>query len=281
MCLFFMNKNNVIEICKNFGLSPNKKFGQNFLIDNNIIKKIINDVSESSPETLLEIGPGLGALTEIFVKTCNSITAVEIDSGLVKYLDSRYGGEKNFVLVHDDFLKVNLPDKFDVIVSNLPYYCATEILFKLARSFSARHIFVMIQKELAHRMVSSAGDKNYGAFSVTLNFYFNPELLFKVSGNTFYPKPDVSSSFVKLTRREVKLDNEEIEIFHTVVKSAFWGRRKTILRSLSDSPHMDISKEKLIHVLKLADVSGTLRGEDLSTKEFIRIAAIIYSLDIS
>ncbi|HQL84002.1 MAG TPA: rRNA adenine dimethyltransferase family protein, partial [Spirochaetota bacterium] len=197
--------------------------------------------------------------------------AVEVDSGLSRVLADRFGAEASFRLIHSDFLKLDLADTFTKVVSNLPYYCASEILFHVAR-FSAPHVYVLLQKEMAERIVAVPGSKTYGALTVTLGFYYEPKVLFRVSKESFYPRPEVTSSFVRLVRKSrLPVDGGEIELFHLVVKSAFWGRRKTMLKALSESPHLETGREIAARMLEHAGINSGVRGEDLGLESFVAL----------
>ena len=266
-----MNKSEILKIIKAYGLAPNKKFGQNFLIDENIIQKII-EISQPDNKKILEIGPGLGAITYPLANKALLYSAVEIDSGFVRYLQDTFNSFESVNIIHGDFLKCNLEDKFDIIISNLPYNSASEILFRIAKDFNAKTIFIMLQKEMSERIMSLPGSKIYGALAVTLSYYFNSKILFHISGESFYPKPDVKSSFLQLTRKERYFKNRDHEdIFHLVVKSAFWGRRKTILKSLSESPHMELNRDRVKKILDLSEIQHNIRSEMLSLEDFIKL----------
>jgi 16S rRNA (adenine1518-N6/adenine1519-N6)-dimethyltransferase len=267
-----LNLTQVKETIGKYGLSPNRRLGQNFLVSDNVRDKIIDTIGVATDDRVLEIGPGLGALTERLVPMAESVTAVEIDSGLSRCLADRFGGEGTFRLIHSDFLKLDLADTFTKIISNLPYYCSSEILFHVAR-FSAPHAYVLLQKEMADRIVAGPGSKTYGALSVTLSFYYEPRVLFKVSKESFYPRPEVTSSFVRLVRKSrLPLDGGEMELFHLMVKSAFWGRRKTMLKALSESPHLEVGREIAARILEHADINPGVRGEDLGLESFVALA---------
>ena len=267
-----MNLTKVKETIGQYGLSPNKRLGQNFLVSDDMRNRIIDTIGIATDDRVLEIGPGLGALTERLVPAAESVTAVEVDAGLSRVLADRFGAEKNFRLLHSDFLKLDLADNFTKIVSNLPYYCASEILFHVAR-YSAPHVYVLLQKEMAERIVAGPGSKTYGALSVTLGFYYEPRVMFKVSRESFFPRPEVTSSFVRLVRKgRLPLDGTEVESFHLMVKSAFWGRRKTMLKALSDSPHLELGRELAARVLELAGIKPGVRGEDLGMESFVALA---------
>ncbi|MBN1534107.1 MAG: ribosomal RNA small subunit methyltransferase A, partial [Spirochaetes bacterium] len=225
-----MNKKDIIALCGARGLSPSKKLGQNFLVSGNEAKRIMEALSLAKSDRVLEVGPGLGAITGEIVAVAGHCTAVEIDAGLARYLGERFAGEPNFTLVHGDFLKERLPDEFTVIVSNLPYYCSSEILFRFAADFSAPRVYVMLQRELGERILSKPGSKAYGALTVNLGFHFLPAALFSVPGSAFYPVPEVRSSFMLLRRRNAPLlEGAALQgLFHRIVRAAFWGRRKTL-----------------------------------------------------
>ncbi len=273
-----MNKSDIIKITRDYGLAPNRKFGQNFLINDDVIGRIV-DLCSPEDKSILEIGPGLGSISIPLSRRARFYTAVEIDSGFVRYLlDIFNAGEKsglknNVKIIHDDFLKADIGDSFDVIVSNLPYYCASEILFRIAKNFKTERIFVMMQKEMAERVAAKPGSENYGALTVTLSYYFDSKILFHIAGESFYPKPDVKSSFLQLQRKEryfITPGNEEI--FHLVVKSVFWGRRKTLLKSLTDSPHLELKRDVVENILKNCGINPEMRGEKLSLYDFINLA---------
>ena len=267
-----MNKSEVKKIVDHHGLHPNKRLGQNFLVADDVLDRIIDSMNLNSKDRILEIGPGLGALTERLIEKAGMLTAEEIDSGFSRYLAERFAGKKNLRLIHGDFIK-NPPDgSYTKIVSNMPYYCSSEILFGITR-YDAPNVYVMLQKELADRIAASPGDKSYGALSVTLGFYYQPKALFKVSRESFYPRPEVTSTFLMLARRgSFPLEGDDIAIFHDLVKSAFWGRRKTLLTALSGSPHIDLDRVRAARMLADAGIDGTRRGEELGLNEYVALA---------
>ena len=271
-----MNKSDILKITEEYGFAPNKKLGQNFLINDDVIQKITGFCSPEG-QSILEIGPGLGSISIPLAQRSRSYTAVEIDSGFARYLKDVFMSANiisrgSVEIIHDDFLKADIPDRFDVIVSNLPYYCASEILFRIAKNFSAEKIFVMMQKEMAERVAAKPGSENYGALTVTLSYYFSSKILFHIAGEAFYPKPDVKSSFLELLRKPgyFRLPEHE-EMFHLVVKSVFWGRRKTLLRSLTDSPHLEMKREAVENILSNCGIRPDLRGEKLGLDDFIKL----------
>ncbi len=273
-----MNKSDIHRITEEYGLAPNKKLGQNFLINNEIIRRIVEACTPGG-RNVLEIGPGLGAISGGLAEKGLSYTAVEIDSGFVRYLTDLFSERDKVTIIHADFLKSDLDDRFDVIVSNLPYYCASEILFRIAERFSAPEVYGMMQKEMGDRIIAKPGSENYGALTVTLTYYFNVKVLFHVNGECFYPKPDVKSSFLEFKRRDrIFTKPEDDEMFHLIVKSAFWGRRKTLHKSLAESPHLDFSRDFILSVLRECGIDPDVRGEKLSLDEFVRLTEAVIKL---
>jgi 16S rRNA (adenine1518-N6/adenine1519-N6)-dimethyltransferase len=267
-----MNKSEVKKIIDHFGLHPNKRLGQNFLVANDVRDRIIKSIGLKADDRILEIGPGLGALTERIVEKGGTVTAMEIDSGFSRYLAERFGSYKNFRLIHGDFIKNPPDDSYTKIISNLPYYCSSEILFGITR-YDAPDVFVMLQKELADRIAALPGDRSYGALSVTVGFYYVPKVLFRVSRESFYPRPEVMSAFLMLARRgSFPLEGDDIAIFHNLVKSAFWGRRKTLLTALSGSPHIDLDRNSAARILADAGINSMRRGEELGLNEYVALA---------
>ncbi len=267
-----MNTVEIKHLIADLGLHPNRRLGQNFLVSPEARERIVGAMECGASDRVLEIGPGLGALTGMLLDRAGHVTAVEIDSGFCRYLSERFGAREHFTLIHGDFLKDPPPDTFTKIVSNLPYYCSSEMLFEMSR-YAAPQVYVMLQKELAERITASPGAKSYGALTVTLGFYYEPRRIFTLPRESFYPRPDVTSSFLKLSRRpSLPLIGKEIELFHLLVKSAFWGRRKTILTALSGSPHVDIGREGAAHILAEAGIEQGRRGEDLSRDEYVALA---------
>lgn len=266
-----MNRQQIIEITARYNLAPNKKLGQNFLVDDNIVSRIL-ELCRPHSGRILEIGPGLGAVTGGLADMGQSCTVVEIDSGFVRYLSDLFAGKGNVRVVHADFLKSDLADEFDLAVSNLPYYCASEILFRLAAEFTMPVVFAMVQREMAQRITAREGSENYGAMTVNLRYYFNASECFVVRGDAFYPRPGVKSSFIKLERKPRYFAEPEHEsLFHEVVRSAFWGRRKTILKSLADSPHLSLGRERAAVLLKECGTDSSARGETLALSEYIKL----------
>ena len=264
-----MNKSDIIEITKANNIYPNKSLGQSFLFNPSIIDKIIIASEISKDDKILEIGPGLGALTKELLSAAGSVTAVEIDSGLVRILRQELGEYDNIRIVHADFLKIDLQDQFTKVVSNLPYSSASEILFCIAEKYKIKELYIMLQKEMAERIVSIPGSKSYGALTVTLGLYYDPRILFNIDSKSFYPEPDVISSFIKLIYNEDNdLSKEEVVLFHKVVRSVFWGRRKRLLKVLSVSPHLKLPLNLLNEIFYKINIDKNIRGENLDVQDF-------------
>ena len=267
-----MKKKEIIAIAGFYGFAPIKKLGQNFLSDDGIASKIIAAVSPCADDDIIEVGPGLGALTGLLAKSCRSLTAVEIDSGLCRYLAERYVLDKNVKIEHADFLKYSPEDIYTKAVSNLPYYCASSILFKMAAMLTKADLYVMLQKEMAERISASPGSKEYGALTVSLGYYYSPKVLFQAPREVFHPRPDVMSVFLKLERKPPLLNEAENFLFHEIVKSSFWGRRKTILSALSSSPHLSFSREQIREALAQAGIDEKTRGEQHGLEKYCELA---------
>ncbi len=250
-------------------LYPNKGLGQHFLVHEAVALRIASLDGFAEGAKVLEIGPGLGALTGYLIAKGACITAVEIDAGLCHFLEKKYGDA--IEIHHADFLKIQLPDEFSVCVSNLPYYCASEILFKIAAHYSMPRVYVMVQKEMASRIEALPGSKQYGAMTISLRLYFTVQRLFDIERQAFYPEPDVTSSFLLLERRQNMFTEQFIRTFHVVVKSAFWGRRKPIANALARSPHCAMGKEKAHTLCSEVGVDPASRAEELSFDDYIRL----------
>jgi 16S rRNA (adenine1518-N6/adenine1519-N6)-dimethyltransferase len=273
-----MTRQEIIKILTTEGLSPNKMFGQNFLCDNNITDKIINTANPVFSDSVLEIGPGLGELTSRLSERCGSITSVEIDSGLYRFLSDKFKDNKKITLIHSDFLKTNLKGPFSKVIANLPYYCASEILFKCSEDFSPAVICVMLQKEMAERITAIHGTESYGAMTLSLSYHYESHIAFNVSSASFYPRPDVTSSVLLMKRRgDFDLGAKERQVFSSLVKGAFWGRRKTFVKACSSSPHIALSKTILLDALSHLHLNAAIRGEDMTVRQFVDLAGFIAS----
>ncbi|MDY6935237.1 MAG: 16S rRNA (adenine(1518)-N(6)/adenine(1519)-N(6))-dimethyltransferase RsmA [Spirochaetota bacterium] len=267
-----MNTKDIINISKLHNLHPNKRLGQHFICNKDIIDRIITVSDIDNCDNVLEIGAGLGALTEELIIRVDSITIIEVDSGIVRFLRERFKERVGLTIIHADFLKLSLDEPFSKTISNLPYYCASEILLKIAQEYRIRDVYIMLQREMAERLVSQPGSKDYGAFTVAIGLYYKAKLLFHIDKSSFFPKPDVASSFVHLALKDdCDLTQDEIDIFHKVVRAAFWGRRKTIVNALAESPHLKISIHLIKDVLEELNIDHRIRGENLNIHDYIQL----------
>lgn len=275
------------EIINRHGFSFKKSLGQNFLIDQNILGKIVDAANLDQSKGALEIGPGIGALTEKLAERAKKVTAVEIDQRLLPILDEVLEPYPHVDVVHGDVLKLDLASLFaaqfgDVdgvsVVANLPYYVTTPILMKLLEEkLPLEHIVVMIQKEVAERMAASPGGKDYGSLSIAVQYYSEPELVCIVPPSVFIPQPNVASAVIKLTVRKappVQVDNEAF--MFEVVQASFAQRRKTIANNLKSRFFPGEGREQLEALLTEANITPSRRAETLSIEEFAVLSNILF-----
>ncbi|NLK44979.1 MAG: 16S rRNA (adenine(1518)-N(6)/adenine(1519)-N(6))-dimethyltransferase RsmA [Tissierellia bacterium] len=275
------------EILSKYGFKFSKSLGQNFLIDGNIVRKIVEKAKITKEDCVLEIGPGMGTLTEELALSAKKVLAIELDKNLLPILDETLEDYENVEIVHGDVLKVDLEklieEKLDnkpvKVVANLPYYVTTPIITKLLESnLSIDSIIVMVQKEVAERMEAKPGGKDYGSLSVFVNFYSIPEIIINVPKTVFMPQPKIDSAVIKLN---IKKDLPDIDKdkFFKIVKAAFSKRRKTLLNALS-SYGFSIDKEVIKETLEQLNIKPEIRAENLSIEDFIKISKSLPPLDI-
>ncbi len=274
-------------IIKKYGITANKNLGQNFLIDDENVNKIIESASITKEDLIIEIGPGLGTLTKELVERAGKVIAIELDDRMIKILKDRFYLYSNFELLHQDILKVNLTEiiqknkeneqiKSVKIVANLPYYITTPILMKILEAkLDINSITVMVQKEVADRITAIPGQKKAGAITYSVYYYAIPTQITFVSKDCFLPSPDVDSEVIQLTIRKksiVKVKNEEL--FFKIIKASFMQRRKTLLNGLMNSEIIK-TKEEGEEILKKLGISNNIRGESLTIEQFAEIANLI------
>ncbi len=280
------NPANTIDIIKKYDFNFQKKFGQNFLIDTHVLDKICSESGLGKNDLAVEIGPGIGALTQYLAITAKAVVAVEIDKNLLPILGDTLKDYKNTELINADFLKVDLEKlideciqkygKFDNIriIANLPYYITTPIIMNVLESHThIDSITVMIQKEVADRMQAAPGSKNYGALSLAVQYYSDPYVVAFVPQNCFIPRPKVGSSVIRLDiykDKPIKTVNEKL--MFQIIRAGFNQRRKTLVNSLMNFEGLQFSKNKIIHALSLLGKSEKIRGEALSLDEFAQLA---------
>lgn len=280
------NPANTIDIIKKYDFNFQKKFGQNFLIDTHVLDKICSESGLGKNDLAIEIGPGIGALTQYLAITAKAVVAVEIDKNLLPILGDTLKDYKNTELINADFLKVDLEKLIDEciqkygefdnirIIANLPYYITTPIIMNVLESHThIDSITVMIQKEVADRMQAAPGSKNYGALSLAVQYYSDPYVVAFVPQNCFIPRPKVGSSVIRLDiykDKPIKTVNEKL--MFQIIRAGFNQRRKTLVNSLINFEGLQFSKNKIIHALSLLGKSEKIRGEALSLEEFAQLA---------
>ena len=265
-----------LHILKRFGIRMSKKLGQNFLIDEHVVNSIVAAAGIKPGDAVLEIGPGIGTLTQGLAEAGANVTAVEIDRRLIEVLSKTLEGYDNVKVVHGDILRINIPETVGVpqykVVANLPYYITTPIIMGLLEARMPIDVLVtMVQKEVAQRMVATPGTKDYGSLSVAVQYYTKAEIMFIVKPDSFIPPPAVESAVIRCT----VLDKPPVEVnekvFFRVVKAAFAQRRKTLLNTLKTT---GVPVEALKTILDAAGIDGTRRGETLSIEEFAALANV-------
>jgi len=268
------------EVLNRYNFKFKKKYGQNFITDPGILNKIVSTGDISAEDVVVEIGPGAGTLTKAIAEKAGQVIAIEIDRDLIPILEENLAGFANIKIVEGDALKINLDDlvlettgekKPYKIVANLPYYITSPLVMHFLESgFNIKRIVIMVQKEVAERFTAEPGTKDYGALTVSLNFYTQPRIAFYVSRNVFTPKPDVDSAVVDLlVREEPSYRVNNIDILRKLVKAAFNQRRKTLSNALKA---LNTEKEKINRILEEADIDPKRRGETLTLEEFVRVA---------
>ena len=274
-------------IMKKYNIRANKSLGQNFLINNEVVEKIVNSSDISKEDMVIEIGPGLGTLTKYLLEKAGKVLCVELDTKMIKILQDRFSLYDNFELINKDILKVNLNEiimenkkdgkiKNVKIVANLPYYITTPIIMKLLEEkLDIKSITVMIQKEVADRLIETPGGKNTGAITHTVYYYCESEKIMEVPNSSFIPEPEVTSEVIKLNLRDKPaVDIENTKVMFMIIKSAFMQRRKTLLNALTNTK-VFINKEEGIRILKKLNLDENVRAEKLSIQDFANIAKII------
>ena len=271
-------------ILKKYGIHANKSLGQNFLINEEVINQIIEKAEIDENDLIIEIGPGLGTLTSRLLEKAGKVICVELDDRMITILNDRFKLYNNFELIHDDILKVdlnkiineNLLENNNInkikIVANLPYYITTPIIMKLLEEkLNITSITVMIQKEVADRLIAVPGDKNAGAITYSVYYYAEAEKVLDVANNSFIPEPSVTSTVIKLNiRKEPVIQIKDEKLMFKIIKQAFMQRRKTLVNALSN---MDIfkSKEEIVKVLENLNINTKVRGEALTIEQYAQI----------
>lgn len=262
-------------ICKRFDIKMSKKLGQNFLIKRGIIDEIVHAAELTPGEPVLEVGPGIGTLTQGLAQSGADVTAIELDRRLLEVLDTTLASYDNVRIVHGDVLKLDVPTIMNhkpfKVVANLPYYITTPIIMSLLESkLPIERLVVMVQKEVALRMVAKPGTKDYGALSVAVQYYTEPDIVLDVPPKSFLPAPAVTSSVIRCVLRDKPpVDVIDEKLFFRVVKAGFAQRRKTFANTMKTT---GLSKDRIEELLAKANIDGQRRGETFTLQEFADVA---------
>ena len=262
-------------ICKRFDIKMSKKLGQNFLIKRGIVDEIVHAAELTPGEPVLEVGPGIGTLTQGLAQSGADVTAIELDRRLLEVLDTTLASYDNVRIIHGDVLKLDVPsimnNKPFKVVANLPYYITTPIIMSLLESkLPIERLVVMVQKEVALRMVAKPGTKDYGALSVAVQYYTEPDIVLDVPPKSFLPAPAVTSSVIRCVLRDKPpVDVIDEKLFFRVVKAGFAQRRKTFSNTMKTT---GLSKDRIEELLSKANIDGQRRGETFTLQEFADVA---------
>lgn len=276
------NPQNTIEILQKYHFNFQKKFGQNFLIDTHVLEKIISASGITKDDMVLEIGPGIGTMTQYLAEAAGKVAAVEIDKNLIPILEDTLSEYDNVMVINDDVLKVDIRGLVEKenggrpvkVVANLPYYITTPIIMGLFEgNVPVESITVMVQKEVADRMKTGPGSKEYGALSLAVQYYANPEIVANVPPNCFMPRPNVGSAVIRLTRHETPVvDVKDEKLMFRIIRASFNQRRKTLVNGLKNSGEINFSKEQIEAVITTIGKPLTIRGEALTLAEFAALS---------
>lgn len=277
---------NTIEILQKYNFAFQKRYGQNFLIDTHVLEKIIREAGITKDDMVLEVGPGIGTMTQYLCENARKVIAVEIDKNLIPILEQdTLASYDNVRVINEDILKVDICQLVEEenqgkpikVVANLPYYITTPIIMGLFESHvPIESITIMVQKEVADRMQEKPGTKEYGALSLAVQYYAKPEIVAIVPPNCFMPRPNVSSAVIRLTRHEetpVDVGNEK-QMFR-IIRAAFNQRRKTLQNSVNNSPELHFTKEQVVQALREMGLPETIRGEAMSLEQFAQFSNLL------
>ena len=276
---------NTIEVLQKYHFNFQKKFGQNFLIDTHVLERIIEAAGITKDDFVLEIGPGIGTMTQYLCENAREVTAVEIDQNLIPILADTLSAYDNVTVINEDILKLDIvklaeeknAGKPIKVVANLPYYITTPIIMGLFESHvPIDSITIMVQKEVADMMQVGPVTKDYGALSLAVQYYAKPEIVANVPPNCFIPRPNVGSAVIRLDRyAEPPVQTADEQFMFSVIRASFNQRRKTLVNGLSNAPGLNVSKEKIKEVLARMELSETVRGETLTLEQFAQLADLL------
>ncbi|MBD8943053.1 MAG: 16S rRNA (adenine(1518)-N(6)/adenine(1519)-N(6))-dimethyltransferase RsmA [Clostridiales bacterium] len=276
---------NTIEILQKYNFTFQKKFGQNFLIDTRVLERIITQAEITKDDMVLEIGPGIGTMTQYLCENAREVVAVEIDNSLIPILEDTLSEYNNVTVINDDILKVDINKLVEEhnagkpikVVANLPYYITTPIIMGLfEKKVNVDSITVMVQKEVADRMKSGPGSKDYGALSLAVQYYSKPEIVANVPPNCFMPRPNVSSAVIRLKLYDemaVKVENENL--LFRLIRASFNQRRKTLVNGIKNSGELNYTKEQVVEALAKMGLNENIRGEALTLEQFGELSDIL------
>lgn len=274
------------EVISKYSFAFQKKFGQNFLIDSNILENIVEAAEITKDDFVLEIGPGIGTMTQYLCEAARQVVAVEIDKMLIPILEDTLSEYDNVEVINQDVLKVDIKslakEKNDgkpiKVVANLPYYITTPIIMGLFESgVPIESITIMVQKEVADRMQTGPGSKEYGALSLAVQYYADAKVMLNVSATCFMPRPNVDSAVIKLTRhKEPVVEVKDEKLMFRVIRASFNQRRKTLVNGLKNSSELDFSKEEIISAIQKIGKEESIRGEKLTLEEFAELSNYLY-----
>ena len=280
------NPQNTIAVLQKYKFNFQKKFGQNFLIDTHVLDKIIDAAGITEEDFVLEIGPGIGTMTQYLCENAREVVAVEIDKNLIPILEDTLSDYRNVTVINQDILKLDIPalakEKNDgkpiKVVANLPYYITTPIIMGLFESHvPIDSITIMVQKEVADRMQVGPGTKDYGALSLAVQYYAKPEIVANVPPNCFMPRPKVGSAVIRLTRHQnPPVTAKDEKLMFRIIRASFNQRRKTLVNGIRNSGDFSLSKEEIEDVFNRCDLPLNIRGEALTLEQFAMLANCIY-----
>lgn len=276
---------NTIAVLQKYNFNFQKKFGQNFLIDTHVLEKIIEASAITKEDFVLEIGPGIGTMTQYLCENAKEVVAVEIDKNLIPILGDTLSPYDNVTVINEDILKLDMNrlalerngGKPIKVVANLPYYITTPIIMGLFESHvPIDSITIMVQKEVADRMQVGPGTKDYGALSLAVQYYARPEIIANVPPNCFMPRPNVGSAVIRLTKHsKAPVEVEDEKLMFRIIRASFNQRRKTLANGLNNSPEIHLSKEVIQESIQELGVPVTIRGETLTLEQFAAFSNII------
>ena len=279
------NPKNTIEVIQKYNFAFQKKFGQNFLIDTHVLDKIISAAGMTNEDTVLEVGPGIGTMTQRLSQAAVQVIAVEIDTNLIPILKDTLQDCENVTVINEDILKIDIKKMAEEkgggrpvkVVANLPYYITTPIIMGLFESgVPIDNITVMVQKEVADRMKEGPGSKDYGALSLAVQYYAEPEIVANVPPNCFIPRPNVGSAVIRLTRhKEMPVEMKDPALMFKIIRASFNQRRKTLQNGLGNAPELPYTKEQIAAAIAEMGLTPTIRGEALSLAQFAQLSDIL------